>query len=287
MTDILLGISCFTIILVLFKLFDRYGVDNLQAIIVNYFTAGILGLVLSQQEFNFQDIIEAPWISSAFVVGFFFITVFTLLARSAQKVGMAISTVANKMSVILPVIAAMYLFNDQLTISKIAGILLALTGVILTSTNGKELSFDKKYLWLILFIFFGQGIADIVFNYAQFHFVGESEVDHFFAVLFCAAGLIGLFLLAVQKLKGQVKLEWKNLFWGILLGIPNYLTLLFFFRSLESGWMESSQVYPIYNIGVVVFSALTGFLLFKEKLSWSNWIGISVAIASIVLIGFG
>jgi drug/metabolite transporter (DMT)-like permease len=290
MLDLILGILFFNIILILFKLFERYGVDNLQAIIVNYIVAGSCGLYFSQAKLTAAEIFDLPWIGIAVLIGFIFIVVFNLLAKGAQKVGMAISTVANKMSVILPVIAAFFLYGDTVSTLKILGICLALVGVVLSSIEKGKLNFDKKYLWLILIIFFGQGIADILFNYAVKTTVEDASL--FISVLFLSAFISGTFLLILAIIRKKetilpLKKVGKNVLWGIALGIPNYLTVYFFFGALDNGFMESSQVYPILNMGVIVISALSGYLLFKEKLTFTNWIGIAISVIAIAAISAG
>jgi multidrug transporter EmrE-like cation transporter len=40
-------------------------------------------------------------------------------------------------------------------------------------------------------------------------------------------------------------------------------------------------------MGIVLFSAVTAWILFKEKLSFINWAGIALAIAAIALIAYG
>lgn len=287
MLNLLLGILFFNVILILFKLFDKYKVDNLQAIIINYLVAGACGLIFTSTEITAKEIFGAKWVYIGILIGFIFIVVFNLLATSAQKVGLALSTVANKMSVILPVVASFFLYGDDVSFLKILGILLALGGVVLSSISGGSLNFDKKYLWLILFIFFGQGIADILFNYAQKTYVESTHQEIFISVLFLSAFVCGLFILAGRLIQKKEKLRAKNILWGIALGIPNYLTVFYFFKALESGFMQSSQVYPILNMGVIVLSALTGLLLFKEKLSGLNWLGIGLSVLAIVAIIFG
>ena len=47
MIDILYTIITFSSMLILFKYFGKYQVNNLQAIIVNYFTAGSLALFIA------------------------------------------------------------------------------------------------------------------------------------------------------------------------------------------------------------------------------------------------
>lgn len=287
MLDLILGIVFFNVILILFKLFEKYKVDNLQAIIVNYIVASSLGIFTADVEQPIKHIIQSDWVWFGLVIGFFFIVVFNLLATGAQKVGIAISTVANKMSVIIPVTFAFFAFGDTVSALKITGIVLALAGVYLTSTTGLKLNFDKKYLWLILIIFAGQGVADCIFNYAQQFYVDEHEAKIFISSMFMGACVTGLAMLTPKYVRKESKFEFKNILWGIGLGIPNFLTVYYFFRSLESGFMESSQVYPILNMGVIVLSAITGWIMFKERLALSNWLGILLSIFAIAAITFG
>lgn len=287
MLDLVLGVFFFNLILILFKLFERYNVDNLQAIIINYLVAGSCGLVFGSAKTNFSEITTASWFPLALVIGLLFIVVFNLLAKGTQKVGIAMATVANKMSVILPVIASFFLYGDQASWLKITGIVLALAGVILNAVSNGKLGFDKKYLPLILVIFLGQGLADILFNYAQHHHVSQPEAELFIAILFLAAFITGMVMLVSRVIAKKETVKIKNVLWGVALGVPNYLTLFYFFKSLENGFMESSQVYPIFNIGVILLSAFSGLLFFREKLSFINWLGIFLSVLAIAAIGFG
>jgi drug/metabolite transporter (DMT)-like permease len=285
MLDIILGILCFNVILICFKLIGKYNVDNLQAITVNYITAGLLSFTLAPEIPAVSLIINSDWFFYAVGVGVMFILVFNLLALASQKIGMGISTVANKMSLVIPIIAAVILFEGEtMTALKVIGIILALAGVYFTTMSGTKLNFDIKYLWLILVIFFGQGLADVLFNCAKEWYVDASLNGLFFIVIFLSAGIVGLLKLIPKLINGSSKFAFKNILWGIALGIPNFLTLWFFFRSLDSGQLEVSQVNPIYNIGVVVISSLIGFIFFKEKLSLSNWFGVLLSVASIAAI---
>jgi uncharacterized membrane protein len=160
-------------------------------------------------------------------------------------------------------------------------------GVYFTTTSGNKLSFDKKFLWLIVIIFLGQGVADCLFNFAQHFYVGQDDAKIFISSMFLTAFLTGIIMLTPKLIKGTSTLKAKNILWGIALGAPNYLTVYYFFKALENGFMESSQVYPILNMGVIVVSALTGYILFKEKLSKSNWIGILISVLAIAAITFG
>jgi drug/metabolite transporter (DMT)-like permease len=287
MIDILLTILAFNILIVFFKLFHKYGVNNLQALIVNYFVAGFCGLYFSNQEFSLSYVLNAPWIFHAIAIGILFILTFSLYATGTQRVGIAITTIANKLSLFVPVGFALILYpNEELTYIKITGFVLAVIGIYLSSTKGKKLSFDKKYLWLIILVFIGQGIADTIFNHAQKTVVNEEDAGLFFMCLLLIAGITGILILLGKSIKQKPKLEFKNLIAGALFGVPNFASLIFFFNALESSGFEASQVFPVVSMGVVVGSAIVGLLLFKEKLSLMNWLGLGFAVISIYVITF-
>ena len=73
---------------------------------------------------------------------------------------------------------------------------------------------------------------------------------------------------------------------GIILGIPNYFSIYFFIKLLNSHIMNSSAIIPIANIGVVVCAALAALILFKERMNKANTIGLLLGIISILLIAF-
>lgn len=286
MIDIILTIVLFNVLIVLFKLFERFGVDNLQALTVNYLAAGVMGLINYEGDISISYIIQSDWSTYSLIIGFLFIVVFNLYATGAQKAGMAISTVANKMSLVIPVIAAILLYPDEhFSIIKILGFVLALLGIYFSSTTNNKLSFDPKYLWIIILIFIGQGAADAIFNHARYHYVTDADKPLFFLVLFITAGLSGL-LMIISKTASKQRpvLHWKNIVAGIAFGIPNYGSLIFMFNALKSSGIESSKVYPLVSMGIIALSAIIGWIFFSERLSKTNWAGIFLAIAAIAVI---
>ena len=48
--------------------------------------------------------------------------------------------------------------------------------------------------------------------------------------------------------------------------------------------MESSSAFTLNNVGIVILSTLFGLFIFKEKLIIKNWLGIGIAVVSIILI---
>ncbi|MBT6815418.1 MAG: DMT family transporter [Flavobacteriales bacterium] len=286
MINIVYTILLFNILIIVFKMFKKYKVDNLQGLIVNYLTAAICSYFFLEQDFLLDDILQSDWIYHAIIIGSLFIIVFNFYAFGIQKVGIAVTTVANKMSLIIPVCAALILYpNEEFTSLKGIAFILALVGIYLSSTKSGKLSFDKKYLWLIILVFVGQGISDAIFNdFAQsFKEVLEKESYLFFMTLFFFASISGILILSGKSIISNNTLQLKSLFWGIIFGIPNFFSLVFFLKALNDPELSSSIVFPLVSMGVIVSSSIIGMILFKEKLSKNNWIGILLSICAIYI----
>ena len=133
---------------------------------------------------------------------------------------------------------------------------------------------------MILSVFFGQGILDVCFNHIIQSFTLKLGYD-FFVVLFIISSFCGLILVIINKIIYDIKIKLKNIFWGIIFGIPNLFSMIFFVNALNE--LNSSIVYPLVSIGIVASSAMLGNFIYKEKLNFKNWLGISIAALSIYL----
>ena len=288
MIEITLTIVTFSLMLIIFKYFEIFKVNNLQAIIVNYITAGVLALVADgsvlTNNFSITNLFQPTFIYYALIIGILFIITFNLIAFGTQKIGIAITTVSNKMSMIIPVLIGLFVFKEDKNFLKLIGIVLAILAIFFSCSKNGKLSFDKKYLPVIILVFIGQGIADSTLKWAQEFAINASNNNMFFATTFFTAAFSGTLFMMIQLRKITVTL--RSLLWGVILGIPNYFTLYFFVEALSARVFESSQVFPIVNMGVIVLTAVMGIILFREHLSKSNWMGILLALIAISLITF-
>ena len=284
MINIIYTILLFNILIIGFKMFQKYKVDNLQALIANYLTGAVCSYLFLETNFSLDYIFQVSWIYHAIIIGTLFFIVFNLYSFGIQKVGISITTVANKMSLIIPVGAALLLYPKSNAFDLLKGIafLLAIIGIYLSSTTGGKLNFNKKYLWLIVLVFIGQGISDAIFNDFAQKFPKEGSYL-FFMVLFFFASITGILILLGQSITSKKPLQLKNLFWGVIFGVPNFFSLVFFLKALEDPNISSAEVFPLVSMGVVVSSSVIGLLIFKEKLTQNNWIGILVSICAIYL----
>ena len=284
MIYIAISIILFNVLVVFFKLFEKYNIDNLQALISNYFISALLSLLLLSENDNIQSSIESEWFIHAIILGTLFISIFNIYALGIQKIGIATSSVINKMSFVVPVVFSIIFYeNEVFSLSILFGILLALLGIYLSSTNNSSFNFDKKYLWIILIIFFGQGLVDIVLNDSKFY-IPKDENILFFLILFISATTAGILILFAKKQISHIKI--KNLLWGAIFGIPNFFSIFYFLKALQSDYFidKSYLIFPLTSVGIVVTTTFLGVLIYKEILTKRNLIGITIAVISILII---
>ena len=95
---------------------------------------------------------------------------------------------------------------------------------------------------------------------------------------------MGIGAFVVQGFMGTLRITGKNILGGIALGIPNFFSIYFLVMALRSEGFESSSIFTINNVAIVLVSTVLGIALFREKLILKNWIGIALAIISILLV---
>ncbi|MDP5082539.1 MAG: GRP family sugar transporter [Winogradskyella sp.] len=280
MIYLFLSILSSTGIFVLFKLFNTYEINTLQAIVVNYLTACICGLLLYDGPIKVSEIPHTNWFFPAFGLGFLFISIFNVMALTAQKNGLSVASVASKMSVIIPILFGIYVYKEGIGNQKIAGIVLALIAVYLTSLKEKEAIASKGSILLPIILFIGSGLIDTFVN----HYAPDNDIPLFSATIFAIAGLIGVIILSYKSIRLKNHFKLKSIPLGIVLGIVNYCSIYFLLKALRVDGFESSSIFTINNVVIVAFSTLIGLLLFKERISRKNWIGIIIAMIAIILV---
>ena len=90
-----------------------------------------------------------------------------------------------------------------------------------------------------------------------------------------------------KQIIAKEKIVFKNVLAGIILGVPNYFSIIFLIKALQNKNIESSTLFTVNNVGVVVVSTFVGLWLFKEQFSAKNKVGIALALLGIVLVAFG
>lgn len=269
-------------------------INSFQAIVFNYITCVITGSIFTGKFPINTNSVSQPWLIWGVIMGILFVSVFNLIAYSARTAGVSVTSVANKLSLVIPFVLSVYLYNEEIHLANILGILLAVVAVILVcypsekklTEQGKPK--DRKLLWLLpLILFIASGLLDSMLKYVETNFISEADYNAYLVTTFLSAATAGGILLIFQYIFKIQKFSGRALAAGIIIGIPNYFSVWTLLKALESFPGKSSMVIPVNNMGVVLFSAVAAWIIFKEKLSALNKSGIILALIAIGLIAFG
>lgn len=283
MIFLLLSILFSTGLFVVFKYFGIYKIDVLKAIFVNYIVAFSMGFFFAERQIPISEIYLQPWFSGALFLGALFVSIFFVMAMTAQKNGVSVTSIAGKMSVVVPVFFGIILYNESVTFLKIVGIIMALIAVYLSSVK-EEKSEKNGTLLLPILLFIGSGTIDTLLKYIQENYVADEDVSIFSGSLFGIAGVFAFLILVIKTIKKRESFGYKNIIAGIILGVPNYYSIIFLIKALQNKNFESSTLFTINNVAIVVVSTLVGLFFFKEKFSVKNKIGVAMAVLAIVLV---
>ena len=295
MIFLILAILFSTGVFVAMRLFERFGLDNHQALMWNYVFASGTGFLICKEWDTIPQLIAEPWFGLSILTGFWFIFTYLLMTASTQRSGVTVTSLSSKLSVVLPTLAGVVLFGEKLNFVAAMGIVLALLALVLVvggrnnihcvSAEGNQRVNGDKWIIALLpvFIFFGTGTGDILMKITEQQNTGD-DLGFMIAFIYFIALLFGIIIAVYDIVKGKSKWQWKSALGGIGLGVINFFSTSSVYYAMRH--FDNVVLFPVYNIGVVSLAAITGWLLFKEKLTWKNYIGLGIAIIAVILITF-
>ncbi len=285
---LLLSVISGTLIFLIFRAFATFRVNTLQAVIINYIVCVITGVIYEADAAIFTSIKPVEtWVWISLLLGFLFISSFYLTAFATQRLGISVVSVASKMSLVFPVIFSLFIWKirlEDMNIFIYTGIVLSVPAVVLSSLKNFT---NKSYagwrgLMLAILLFFVGGLVDTMINYTNYHFINVSNSRAFPIIVFGAAGSFGILTLLV---KGK-RILWKSIAGGVLLGIVNYFSFVLVLKTLKIFHDNGALFFPLFNIGIILFSTFLSILIFREKLNKINWAGLFLAVLALLLISY-
>lgn len=279
MIYVFIAILCSVIVSINFKLLKRYYTNAYQAIVFNYPVAAVLSYFFLKPTFNHSPTI-LNWSTYAFIA-LMLISIFYFISKSIATSGIVLTAIAQRLSLVLPLLAAFLFFGESINNLKIIGLIVGMIAIYASRPAGK-FDFKNITLWYPIIVFLGTGIIDVFFNV-----ITKNQNISFTAALvyiFCIASLMGFTSLLYLKLTHQLKFEIRAMLAGLVLGVFNFGSIYFYIKALQLESDRLSVVYSTLDIGVIVFGSIVGFFLFKEKLSKLNMFGLALAIVAIFIL---
>lgn len=211
-------------------------------------------------------------------------SLFQVIYLAAFKRGpISISGTIISLSILLPTIYGLAFLNESITTSKIIGIILTISSLIVLNINKKTGKINILYLILIFIAFILSGSINILqsaFNYLDI----SNERNYLLFISYLTSFVFSLILAFVYKPKEKLnyKFDLINLFYPILIGILLAVQNILLMYLLTI--FDASIYFPVSSALNIVFITLFGLFIFKDKIKTTQIIGIVLSIVSIVII---
>ncbi|HZX72415.1 MAG TPA: EamA/RhaT family transporter [Rhodanobacter sp.] len=286
MSFVLLSVLCSVLVSVLLKLARRLEIDVAQAIAWNYVIASALTALMLRPSLATLRQPGTPWLA-LIGLGVLLPTIFLVLGASVRHAGIVRSDAAQRLSLVLSLLAAFVMFGQPLVALKLVGMALGLLA-LLCMVWRKDVHAAPTHRvagWSYpLLVFAGFGCIDILLKrVAQ---VGVPLGDSLQAI-FALALLVAFALQLVRRLRGQTRFTIRSALGGLLLGLFNFGNILFYLQAHRALPHDPALVFASMNVGVVGVGALVGLLLFRERLSRLNLAGVVLALLAVGVMAVG
>ena len=279
MFNLIIAVLCSVAVSVLLKVARKRHIEIQQAIAFNYIVALSLSWFLLKPDFKgleFTDFIAQSENTPIFLaLGILLPSVFIIMSKAVEFAGIIRSDAAQRLSLFLPILAAFLIFHETLSQSKVVGIVLAFVGLFcLLSKPNQQSAVDFRGVLGLIGVWFGYGIIDILFK--QVAKSGGAFPTTLFIAFSLAACIMFIYLLFKRT-------QWNvaSVVGGIILGVLNFFNILFYIKAHQSFGSNPTLVFAGMNIGVICLGTITGALIFKEKISKVNWLGIVFSLCAI------
>ena len=278
MIDLILTIFCSTSIALIIKYSGSQKEKPIILLSANYFMASIISLIYI---FYSDTHYSINIMYFGIVLGLMFILSFFAFTRAISLAGTALATVSSRLSVIVPLIFSIILYNEIPTTYQIVGFILALVTIFffylsVKSNNDQKSNNLKKYIYLLA-VLIGIGINDFSMKIFQEGFTPNQKPFFIFSIFF-SAFLYSLIYILIYR----IKFEKSTFIKGMVLGVPNVYSTIFLIAALSQ--LPAILVFPLTNIGIILLTTILAGLLFKEKLNKYGVLSLVLGLISIIFL---
>lgn len=265
-----------------FMLGMRWGQRRRQDILsvgaVNYIVGGLVALLLF-----LMDGVTAVSASAATygaVNGTAYFIAFFFVITTLRWKGAALATVVTRLSIVVPVVVAFFVWQERPSTLQSVGIVLACVSLTLIGRGKLDVSVSRLpwYASMHMTLLFLIGGSSRLAQEAFQHTAGRLQIPAFLLVGFgVAAAASVVMLLGRGRRPGRVEL-----ILGSVIGVANVSQTFFVLKALAV--YPGFVVFPVAGAGGLVLTALVAVAFLEERLTWLSYSGIGFAALALVLL---
>jgi len=277
MISLIISILCSVSVGVLFKYIKAKTQVNIFLITINYLCAIFATYICFRPEIDFSHVAYNSYTISLSVL---LPLVFILLSLSIHHSGIMKTDIAQRISLVIPVACSYWIFNETIPAFRWIGIITGFIALFFILNKGR--SSNRTNPVYLVFVFLGYGIIDVLFKEVALQRSIPYTIALFY--IFCGCFIFASLITVLSFLKKKLIIQKSTVFYGLLLGLFNFLNIYFYLKAHQAFAKNPTTVFAGMNFGVILVGTLIGAFYFKEKLSKKNMLGLVLAVIAIILV---
>ena len=249
--------------------------NNVSMLAINYFTCAILARFYISNTVSLTDPQFRLALSLGIVGGLFYLAGFILFQWNVSKNGVVLPATFMKLGVLVPTLLSVAVFGEVPSIFQVIGFFGALAAIFLIHFERGSSRVENR--WALLLLLVGGGMADAMSKIYE-EIGPAAQKDRFLVYIFSTALLLCIGLIFKKK----QRLGLPELFFGLLVGIPNYFSSRFLLLSLDS--VPAVAAFPTFSVGTIVVVSCVGVLFFRERLTRRRIAALAVILFSLIFL---
>ena len=279
MFALLMRIASSTVITLIMRFTDKKTSNNMAMFMANYAVCSCLSYFYMHQA-GVPAFANEPGlgftVTIGIISGIWYLVGFLFMQFNMRENGVVLCSTFNRLGVLVPTIMAMVVFKESPKMVQIIGIVIALVAIVLMQFEKDNINAGGKKIWLVVMLL-SAGFCDSLTN--VYDKVGNPILKDnyllytFFVALICAT---------ILTIREKHKISKWDLFFGFIIGVPNYFSSRFMFEALKT--VPAVIAYPVSSVGTILAICLGSVILFKEKVSNQKKFALVLVMAAMALL---
>ena len=273
---LLLAILSSAMVSIIMRLSTHRVKNNVAMLVMNYLMCLVLAAMYTGAGELMPSSAALPkTIGMGAVHGALYLASFVLLQVNVKKNGVVLSATFMKLGLLVPMVVSVFLFGEVPTLPQSVGFVTALAAILLINMEKDSALVQSKAGLALLLV--GGGAADAMSKVFE-EWGDRALADQFLFCTFASALLLCIMLMLAKK----QRIEKGEIFWGLLIGVPNFFSAKFLLLALRD--VSAVIAYPTYSVATMLVITLVGVLAFREKLGRRQWIALGVILVALALL---
>ena len=285
MTYLILATCSSAVMAVVLRIFQNSKGNRYGIILGNYLICVLISLIsLPDRSLVFRG--SFVTILCGLIGGFFFVAGLVTMQSSTRLNGATLTTVFARMGLVISLAISIFVFGEKPSFPQIVGVVLILAALVMINGPADEqtetaLETGKAHTGALILTMLANGGGSSMSKI--FEQVGTRDQDElYFLFVFFTAAVLTAGLLILERKKTGKALLWKEMAAGIAVGIPNYYSSFLLLLALVA--LPAIIVYPINSTGSILIVMAVDALIFHQKYSKRQWLGILLVLVAMVLL---